>query len=247
MNISDFKRSDSGFWSVVPLSWSWSVAVAIGVIALGVIIYNLANPWHTYRYRLTVDLDVDGKSLSQSKIYQISKADSPLRKYFAFESGTEIRDVEGEALYFDLGAKPLVITLSGPSDSKGPTSVVVLAQHMLKVNDWNSPVLQEAMKKGTKVSVPIDKLPWMITFDDPADPNSVRLIDPDNLSAVFGRNVSVSSASLEMTTKRPSKIEIFQHLPWLRNIARPFPSEVTKSGLVITKTKPSFTKRNLVQ
>ncbi|WP_156137610.1 hypothetical protein [Methyloceanibacter caenitepidi] len=210
------------------LSWGWSYALIAAAAAVFWIGYSIAFPWHVYRYKLTVDLDVDGETISKSEIYEVRNAKTPLKRFFTLGSPTagQEHEVFGEAIDFDIGGRHLLITMKGGSDLQGPFGSLLLAQRMLGINVWWSPELRRAMEQGIKKAVPIDALPIMVTFDDPSEPNSLSIVDRDQLSAEFGRSVSIKSASLQMTTDRPGPFDLPRVLTWLSSINRPFPSRI---------------------
>jgi len=80
--------------------------------------YCAANPWVGYRYRLTVTLDVDGKTISNSEVYEVLKAKTPLRSGLTLGApGSRYRVVVfGEAIYFGFPKAPLLVTMAGSGE-----------------------------------------------------------------------------------------------------------------------------------
>jgi hypothetical protein len=225
------------------LSWLRSLALIPAAIAVAWIVYSITYSWHVYRYELTVDLDIDGETVSKSGIYEVRRAETPLRQYLLLGAPTAGQEtvVRGEAIHFDLGrGNLLLVTMSGSNGPKNRQALSVLAQQILGVRDWKSPVMQEAMQRGTKKPVPPELLPWMITFDDPNDPDSLRVVDPDNLSEIFGRDVSVKSAWLQMTEERSDDFSLIQKLPWLDTIDRSFPAKKIGKRPWLSGNQPIF-------
>ena len=60
----------------------------------------------------------------------------------------------------------------------------------------------------------------LVTFDDPADPTSVKLVDADDLATTFGRGVSLKRITLQMTGD-PVTTGIGKRLQWLSKYPEP--------------------------
>lgn len=76
--------------------------------------YCAVNPWVGYQYRLTVTLEVDGKPVSNSEVYQILKARNPIRNRLTLGGvSNEQVVVFGEAIYFSFPKSPLLVTMAG--------------------------------------------------------------------------------------------------------------------------------------
>lgn len=178
--------------------------------------YNLAYPWHEYRYRLTVEMNFDGQVVRKSEVYDIRHSWSPLYKMGTLGFRYSRHEVRGEAILFEIdGASPVIITMAGISGGKNPSNIIRLAEEMLDVY-WDSPVLQESMKEGVRKVVPKSKLPFMVTFVDVRDPQSIRMLSPEEKHEVApGRFVKVENAWIDMTLDYPDAFTIAQHLPWI--------------------------------
>ena len=68
--------------------------------------------------------------------------------------------------------------------------------------------------RGTRL-VPRDRYPLLVTFDDIADPTTVRRVDPGNLAATFGPGVSLRRITLEITDDKVTNGEAGSLLAWL--------------------------------
>lgn len=63
--------------------------------------------------------------------------------------------------------------------------------------------------------VPRDRYPLLVTFDDMADPTTVRKVDPANLAAIFGPGVSLRRITLEITDEGVTAGKVERVLGWL--------------------------------
>ena len=60
--------------------------------------------------------------------------------------------------------------------------------------------------------------PTLVTFTDITDPATVKKVDPDNLTAIFGPGVTLEAVTLEITHDRVTEGKVAQILPWLTDI-----------------------------
>lgn len=227
------------------LSWGSSLALIPAALAASWIGYSLADPWHTYSFRLTVNLNVDGETVSKSEVYQAWTAETPLQRFLLGVGPLYRQEVIGEAIYFDIGQRPFVVTMA--AYSQGGVSTVVLPPALLGAHAgdwWASPKFAEAIADKLDISVPLERLPDFITFLRPQDPNSLRLVDRDSLSGPYRHKVAFSSASLAFTSEPPGRFSLLKHFAWLRSIDRPFPSKV--KGSMVSYGPIAFRRGDLI-
>jgi len=67
---------------------------------------------------------------------------------------------------------------------------------------------------GGLMPVRFDDLPMMVTFTNVADERTAILVDPKNVAATFGPDVSLVGASVERTNAHVSR-SVKERLPWL--------------------------------
>ena len=65
--------------------------------------------------------------------------------------------------------------------------------------------------------VPRPYYPMLVTFDDIAKPETVKLVDPTNLSATFGEGYALKSIQLEITDEKVTEGEVEKVLGWWHN------------------------------
>lgn len=195
-----------------------NIAVAAAFLVTGTIaLFWLAYPTYTHRYRLTVTAEVDGKEKSASSVIEARWQAQPasLTGGRPFE-----RKVFGEAVFLDLGReKPLIVTLwedTARERIRGSKSTVELALHAFGLKSDRTGLAAISSMRGP-VSAAIDALPLMVTFDDISTPQSIRAVTPNDFSAIFGPNVQLRSATIEMTDA-PITRSIRDKLPWLKSM-----------------------------
>ncbi|NGM45754.1 hypothetical protein G5B31_09410 [Rhodobacter sp. SGA-6-6] len=63
--------------------------------------------------------------------------------------------------------------------------------------------------------VPPDLYPLLVTFDDVADPKTVRRVEPSDLVASFGPGVALTSVTLEITDEAVTEGRVEEVLGWI--------------------------------
>src|ERR1700694_3251808 len=164
----------------------WYVGSLVGGLALliaGFFIWvNIAYPNYSYRYRLTITLELDGQVHTGSSVIEIEWAGGPP---FA-DVGPYHPRVRGEATLVDLGARGVVVAALGVGMPPiGATSAIFLAAQAF----GNRSTLQELAAlpkvKGGRDLAPTT-MPGLIWFPRPDDPMSAQKFTIEELSDLFG-------------------------------------------------------------
>lgn len=174
-----------------------------------------------YRYKLTLAVETPegikrGASIVEVIFYEVSFP----------ERGT-MHKLRGEALYLDLGpgARPLIALLTNQLHPKygdeqrwtrdaGPeTRWLSRIYGLTPSKDFMDDVPRIARARGPRKITTAD-LPDLVTFADINDPKSVIEVDPSNLQATLGPNISWNALTLE-STDEPVSTGITMKLPWL--------------------------------
>ena len=186
----------------------------------------------SYRYKLTLAVNTLGGVKRASSVAEVRFSE------IRFPERGIKHKLQGEALYLDLGpgARPLIALLTSrladqfrPKDSKdrswqlgkegwspesGPGIRQISRIYGLALSeDFMADVRRIARMRGTRAIPPAD-LPDLVTFADINDPKSVIEIDPNNLQATLGPNITWNEITLEITAE-PITTGIETKLPWL--------------------------------
>jgi hypothetical protein len=186
--------------------------VAIIVGAYGV--YHAIFPTYYVRYRLTLDVDVDGVTRTGSGVVEISYQIIP-DGWINWYGGSHFHGVmHGNAITVDLGDRGLLFVVdSRPLLSDPKTGVTVLpdAAYLgsLPLAAYGFPqdglpsrmreaVRQLQHKKGP-VEVALPKLPMLVRFQNISDRDSIEEVDPRDLSIAFGSGTRLTRAIVTLT------------------------------------------------
>ena len=63
-----------------------------------------------------------------------------------------------------------------------------------------------------------DLIPMLVTFDDITKPETVREVDPEDLTAVFGEGVRLKAVTLEVTEEAVTEGRVEGVLGWLDEV-----------------------------
>jgi hypothetical protein len=215
----------------------------LGYIALALVLliggaavwYWLAYPTYTYRYRLSIAVDVGGETRTASSVIEVRTITQPMGVIFS-----PIRnEVEGDAVFLDLGAKGnLVATLAfGPNGSEDYAGTLVPT--LFDVGGDDLPKL-ETLRGSRELTGRF--IPTLVTFGNLSDPKTARVVRPDEFEKAFGPDVHFQRAWIEMTTD-PVTRRIEQRLPWITDMkARGLGGRIeTRPGEFIVNV-PFFTR-----
>ena len=197
----------------------------IAVIALAYGWFHLSFPTAQFNYKLTLEADTPDGPKTGSTVISLD-----FGSQFDVNGGGRRHSLEvsGEALYLDLGrGKNLFVTLTEYASGRegrgigldGANSPIWLPKNVLSLK-WQPGEERElarqvlAAKAAGPEDVPFLALPTTVTFGNMADPKSVALVDPRNLSATFGPGYELKSATIEITDE-PVTRGIAKVLPWM--------------------------------
>ncbi|MGL9623752.1 hypothetical protein QRQ56_37940 [Bradyrhizobium sp. U531] len=175
----------------------------------------------SYRYKLTLVVNTPdgvrrGSTVTEWVYWEVS---IPAR-------GTPHK-LRGEALYLDLGpgARPLIALLTSHLHPKGGMTywdwgagyllsrLYGLSTEFGTDAAFMDHIARLGRMRGLRRISPAD-LPDLVTFADINDPRSVIEIDPNNLQATVGPNITWNEITLEMTDE-PITTGIEKKLPWI--------------------------------
>lgn len=153
--------------------------------------------WHQ-KFTVTVETpegDVSGSSVS---------AVSWRKQWFRWDGMAWSYDLTGEAVVVEVTPGRYLFALlkgAGTTEYMGSVAAASIAGREGRVID--GALFDEVRDKRDRaagvITVPDYQYPIMVTFDDIADPASVRLVDPVDLGARFGPGVRLKSVELEVT------------------------------------------------
>lgn len=191
-----------------------------GLLILGSLLTGCGSLSETIRYRLTINVEVDGKLVSGSGVIQVKQADT--RGLFGSMGGFG-NEVSGEAIVVDLGPHGVLFALlhgpkAGYGDLGGPAWMLFHAfADLLKIETDPLPQMRLLREHHPRRVLEVDEIPMLVKFRDLDDPKSVEQIEPGNLAATFGSGIALRDAVIEVT-EAPLTTGIEVKLPWLKTM-----------------------------
>jgi hypothetical protein len=176
--------------------------------------YLVIFPSVTLRYRLTVDVDLNGAVHTGSGVVEVFY--QPLPDSLRGISGSAHfgGEMRGYAITVDLGERGLLFVVnSSPFLTNSQTGLITLPDGasltMLPFTAFGLPlsglpsemlrIARELRAKKGPVEVPPDKLPMIVRFTDLTDLHSIEELDPRDLASSYGPGVRLANAQFELT------------------------------------------------
>ncbi len=161
----------------------------------------------TWRYKMTVTVETPEGIKTGSAVREVSNSTSSVRLDLP-EAGNPPK-YKGEAVVIDLGKRGYLFALGSYKEFYG--AFPVKAPDTIEgIKYYNS------LPSGEKTSLKRENFPWFVIFTDINDPQSIKTIDPDNLSEVFGVGVKLKEITVEITEDQVTWGEVRNALKWFR-------------------------------
>jgi hypothetical protein len=169
-------------------------------------------PVYAYRYRLTVNFELDGKVHSGSSLIEIG-----------WQEGIKLGDsggfapmIRGQAPVVDLEDRGVVIATLiaedwGWHNSNAGWGTLWLVPSVTR--GGGDPAMLPTLRGKRKLA--FDNLPRFLWFSNPKNPTTAKTLLVDDIPSVFGPSARFASAFVEITND-PIVIDIRQKLPWIK-------------------------------
>jgi hypothetical protein len=206
------------------------LGILVALIVTGVVIYRMAFPSVTVRYRLTLEAQVNGEPKTGSGVIEVTYAK---QSRFAGQA-PGIETSRGEAVVLDLGPRgTLFALLKADTDSRSAPETIVLRAFNFPGGALPEPIdegLRQLQRLSGKRELPLTSLPLLVRFRDLNDPKTVERVDPLYLGKSFGGGAKLIRATLEIVpagiwpfnsygiTGEPITTGIEKRLAWLRRL-----------------------------
>ncbi|GEC15549.1 hypothetical protein [Nitrobacter winogradskyi] len=186
-----------------------TLGILLALIVVGIIAYKVAYPTTVYRFRITVNVDTPRGLKTGSSVLEVRHRTYPA--WTTLGNNTGASTLTGEAVFVDLGSNP---------DGR-PLNVVALlaqgqrAQHvdfdllpgMTFVSHWKgkykhfgTPREVSELPVGTRAEVQSNLIPTLVSFSNPSDPNTARVVSPSDFESVFGSGTRLRNVEIEIVS-----------------------------------------------
>jgi hypothetical protein len=212
----------------VPVALITAVLVWFGTVAIANS-YKLGWIEVPVRYRLTFGVEVAGVAYTGSTVVQVTYEQIPAWQNLI---GPGIAALyHGQAGLLKLPDGKVVCLMPRAANivvGKHYYSVVAIAGRLLSVNGsptgpkqkWPTIGASNAATVTGESEIPVELLPPMVVLDDPANPSSAHLFDPEHPERTLGAGARFIGAQIAVTNASVSH-DIEAALPWLADPAIP--------------------------
>jgi hypothetical protein len=222
--------------AIAMLKWP---AIALAVVVVIVALYKLKYPTYSYRYRMIVNVEVDGQLRSGLSVIEVNVGKQPV---FLPDVNPLTYSERGEAALVDLGnGRNVVALLAFGAFAENWANPAHLVTTHFKMDLFDDRQLASLHKLRGRWE--LDDLPTLVTFSNPNDPATVRLVSAYQLEQTFGPGVRWRGVVIEMTTD-PVTVAIEAKLPWVTKLTSGLSgSSVLFSPGKFTLNGPYFKRR----
>jgi hypothetical protein len=193
-------------------AFGMTFAAVVVIVAAAVVWRSVESPTYVHRFRLAIEVQVDGEVRSGSSVIEVRTTDYNVGMPGA--KGTHSR-VLGQAVIVDLGKGRNVIATLGIGPAGSEDGIAGLTQSAFMPIH---PGLKHRDVPNLTGSAPLtgQHVPTLVTFSDLSDPKTARVIAPDRFNEVFGDDVHFKRAFIEMV---PAGSWPFNMIGWPASLA----------------------------
>jgi hypothetical protein len=208
-------------------TWGNKIMRSLGILTaclIGVVlVWQVAFPTYSYRYRLTVSIEIDGQAHTGSSVIEVTFRPRP-----DFGNGAGyLPGIRGQAVFVDLAARGAVIALLRTGESSldlknGPWDATWIAARAFG-NESTNPELPDLPRLRGRRQLAPNNMPQFIWLPNIADPNNAQRFRPEVVNSLFGPDARLE-AQVEIT-RDPIIVDIDRKLPWYSELANRQKSE----------------------
>jgi hypothetical protein len=169
------------------------------LIVGAVVVYGVAFPSATVRYRVTLNAEVDGKLANGSGVIEVTYYKN-LRLLGA--SADLLIGVKGEAISLAVGPREAVLVLLARGDHprSSPEDIIPFLFGLTTGGIGSSDIPTVRKVSGSR-ELPLNMLPPLVLLRDTFDPKSAKFIKPDGLAIPSSRVVKLLRANIEIVSQ----------------------------------------------
>jgi hypothetical protein len=200
-----------------PRGMKWLGMIAAIIVGV-VVLWMTAFPGVTVRYRLTLEVELNGERKTGSSVSEVSYRKNP---QLLGASANTVAEVRGEAVWVDLGERDALLGLLAPGgDQRRPEYVLPVLYGVTSGGVGLEELGRIGALKGRR-EVPFGSVPPMVRLRNVNDPKAVELVAP------AGHGLKLVEATIEIVDAGywplnqvglsgvPISHKLRDQLPWL--------------------------------
>ena len=172
------------------------VGILIALIVVAFVIYKIAYPSVTLRYRITLQASVGGEAKTGSGVIEVTYARNVRLLGASADIVTEVRG-EGVSVALSPSDRLLVLLARGEHPRSSPEDVVPVLFGVTIGGVGPEDFSRIAALTGRR-DLPLELLPPLVRFRDAADPKSAEFIKPNDPVASSGGAIRIDRAFIEI-------------------------------------------------
>ena len=188
------------------VSLAATIVAAMGLAGCGFLGFD---HWR-WNQKMTIVVETPSGPVTGASVVRIDVSQKP--RIF-HESRGIVRSLDGEAVTIELAQGQYLFALLGEEAGRARGA---FAPDMQREKPDRVYGTLEDLRESRDLQLPL--YPRLVTFDDIADPSTVRQIDPGDLSASFGSGYRLQSITLEITDEPITQGRVEQVLGWLNDV-----------------------------
>ena len=192
---------------------------AAGLYAL----YYFAFPTYTHKFRLTFQVEVDGKVKEGSSVITVYDKDL---QWMPLVQKRWRRWARGPSPWIDLGERGIILVSMTPHGRYEPRPFSVAALSFAAYFDARPESNKIELEYIKKISsehgirqLMKGQLPSFIWFPSPMKPSSAKVVAPKQFPEIVGPDVKLGLVTVEITNAEPNR-SLYDKLPWLAELER---------------------------
>jgi hypothetical protein len=201
------------------------IGILVALILVAIVTYRTVYPSVTLRYRLTLDVEINGSLKSSSGVIEITYSKNP---QLLGASAAMTTAVVGQAVWVDLGERDALFALltAGRHPRSAPAYIIPVLFGATPDSFGPEDFGRIGALSGQR-EIPFELLPLMVRLRDVNDPRSAELFESGGASDASGRGLKLVRATIEIVpsgiwplndfgvTGVPISRGIEAKLPWL--------------------------------
>jgi hypothetical protein len=178
-------------------------------------LYRAYHPSVSWRQELELTIATPNGVVTAASVVKIKAWRTPI----IICAGGYFSSIEGEAVAIDLGDGKFVFELLDGQDYLFKAAFKTAGrEHLRMIRD-----IRLIKKQKTPLAVDFDDLPTLVTFADINDPDSIALVEPQDLGSSFGDGYALLGANLKSSRTAITQGRLEQIWPCLVTVDRCIP------------------------
>lgn len=171
--------------------------------------------WHQ---KLTVSVMTPDGLKSGSAVVSVNVYDTPSWWGLGDFRGAGASSLSGEAVTVDLGNGRYLFALLSNYSHETTRETFISKEEQPRTKAQVIAVYDRLEKMRSSRELARENYPLLVTFDDIQDPETVRRVDPSNLSDSFGPGYRLNAITMSITDEPVTEGRVASVLGWLDNV-----------------------------